>query len=437
MNTMASPSFKLDYSTRDVICFMVALGIHSLLLLWKGGMLALPEQGGGLGDMLVNVDFRSEMPSYEPAGGGSAPKAGGLFAKMKSLIKRDGAAGEKSELAMGAATAPIEQNKKPAWSKTDIFSDKSFAEKKGFQGMAKKDALDIAKGQTQDVMVKPSDGNFEQAQPNLKENAFKLSRKDVPFKISSPQSRDDLQNVNAIAVNVAQKTSANVKSLDGGAGAGPALQSKTFASRGASTSGGFSGMSGSRSGSSSGSGGLAMAGVGSVGTISGGGGISPAGTGGGGGSGYGSGSGSGRGGGSGNGFGAGSGSGRSYGGGSGFGGGGGGMSTLPRNTVTDSVSSGGKSAYNSGFNITGALANRPIVSKVLAKYEIDGRVGLRFRVDWSGKVLDGIIVEISSGSPTFDQKVVAALQQWLFSRLPADKTNVIQEGMIVFVFKGV
>ncbi len=432
----AGPSIKLDFSSRDVACFLFALSVHSLLLLWKGGLLVLPDQaGGGLGDMLVSVDFRSDVPSYEPAGGGSSPKAEGLFARMKSIIKGPGAVGKKSEdIAMGAQTAPIAQTPdKPAWTKTDVLTNKTFADKKGFEGMVKKDALDVATGQTQNVVVKPSAGNFEEAQPNLKENKFKIARKDVPFKIVSPKS-DQLANANAIAVNVDQKTSANVRSLDGGPGAGPALQSKSFASKGASTSGGFGGTpSGLKSGSG---GGLAM-GSASVGAASMGGG-STGGTGGGGGSGYGSGAGTGSGSGSGNGFGSGTGGGRLYGGGSGFGSGGGsgGMATLARNTVSD-VSTGGKSAYNSGFNITGALANRPIISKVLARYEMDCRVGLRFRVDWAGRVIDGIIVEISSGSPTFDQKVVAALQQWVFSKLPADKTNVIQEGMITFVFKGV
>jgi TonB family protein len=90
-----------------------------------------------------------------------------------------------------------------------------------------------------------------------------------------------------------------------------------------------------------------------------------------------------------------------------------------------------------GFTITGALANRPIASKVLPLYTSDARVALRFRVDWSGKVLDGIIVEISSGSPSFDRQVIAALKQWLFSPLAASRTNEVQEGLVAFVFKGV
>ncbi|MCG3205864.1 MAG: hypothetical protein KCHDKBKB_02587 [Elusimicrobia bacterium] len=436
MSNYVGPAFgfQFDFSKRDIACFIFALSVHSLLLLWKGGMLSLQNQpGGDLGDMLVNVDFRSDIPSFDAPAGGSAPKAQGLLARMKSMIQGKGAAEKKSDLAMGTQTQTI-QPPNQTWTKTDVLTNKPFADKKGFEGLhQKKDALEVAKGQIQEVQVKPSDGNFKNAEPNLKENTFKIAKKDVPFKIVSSKSNQELVNVNAIAVNVGAQTTPNVKSLDGGPGAGPALQSKTLASKGAATSGGFSGLpSGSKSGTSSGAS-LAMgSGSGPAGLSNAGSGIS--GSGGSGGSGFGNGTGNGVGSGSGSGTG-----GRTYGGGSGFGvGSGTGVRSLPRNTVpVESISTTKNAPYNSGFNISGALANRPIVSKTLAAYEIDCRVGLRFRVDWSGKVLDGIIVEISSGSPSFDQKVVAALQKWVFSKLPADKTNLVQEGMITFVFKGV
>jgi TonB family protein len=422
----ATPAFgiKFDFSGRDIACFLFALSIHSLLLLWKGGLLNINEQpGGGLGDMLVNVDFRSDIPNFGEPAGGSAPKPKGIFARVKSLIKGEGAApAEKVE--------PV----KSAWSKTeDVFS-----QKKGFDGIVKKDALDISKGQTKEVVLTPSLGHFKKSEPNLKENTFKIARKDVPFKVITPQSRGELVNVNAIAVNVGSKTSPAIQSLDGGPGSGPALQSKSFAPSGSKSSGGFSGLASSgKSNSGSAGGGLATGGA--VGTVGGSGGISGAGSGSGSGSGYGSGMGTGSGTsqGSGSGYGNGSGSGRSWSGGSGFGTGTG-VSALPRNTVAEStVSKGSKSSYNSGFNITGALANRPIAQKVLASYEMDCRVSLRFRVDWSGRVLDGILVEVSSGNPTFDQKVIAALKQWQFNRLPADRTNEVQEGVVTFMFKGV
>jgi hypothetical protein len=334
---------------------------------------------------------------------------------MASILKGQGAA-EPKAAAPGAAP---DSN----WMKTEKLVDKSFEAKQGFQGITdKKDALDIAKGQSQEVVMKPSDGNFEKAQPNLKENNFKMAKMDVPFPILKPKTQDALANVNAIPVVVGKTTSGSVKSLDGGAGAGPALQSKTFASKGSTAGSSFSGLgkTSGGSGSGSGSGGLAMGGGsgGGSGQIAGAGG-SGGGAGGVGGSGYGDGgSGGGRGGGNGSGYGSGSGGGRSWGGGgSGFGSGGG-MQTLPRRSVAADAPAIGTSVSKShpGFTITGALANRPIASKVLPLYTSDARVALRFRVDWSGKVLDGIIVEISSGSPSFDRQVIAAPKQWLFCR---------------------
>ncbi len=432
INGIPSTGIKFDFSGRDFACLVFALAVHSTLLLWKGGMLSLPESGnGGMGDMLVNVDFRSDIPSYEPAGGGTGPKQS-FFSKVKSLVRGE-RPGAKSEVAMGQQTAVPVEPAKPAWNKPDALTDKPF-QKKGFDGLAKKDELDISKGQTQQVLVQPSKGNFQKSEPNLKENKFKVAQKDMPFKIIDSNAKDQLVNVNAIPVETGNKTSSAVRSLSGGPGSGPALQTKAFAPKGSASSGGFSGSSSSHGGGSSG--GLAMGGA-SVGGPAGSTG-SGSGAAGSGGNGYGAGSGSGTGSGhsSGSGFGSGGG-GRSYGGGSGFGGTGTQMSTLPRNTVSESQPAGMKSVSDGRFNITGALANRPIVQKSFARYEIDCRVALRFRVNANGNVLDGIIVEVSSGSPTFDQKVISSLQQWIFSRLPAGRSNEIQEGVVTFVFRGV
>jgi TonB family protein len=112
------------------------------------------------------------------------------------------------------------------------------------------------------------------------------------------------------------------------------------------------------------------------------------------------------------------------------------MASLPRNTVASGVKVSAGNDTN-GFNITGALRGRGIVSKALPQYEQDARVALRFRVDYSGRVLEGVLVEISSGSPSFDQRVIAALKQWQFVPLGAGRTNEVQEGVITFLFKGV
>ncbi len=423
-----------DLSHRDIICLSFALGVHALLLLWKGGAMLLPDKpANGLGDTLVAVRFMNEMPSYE-APGGSSPAPKGFFDRMKSIMKGEGGAPKKEALAMGQSDKIEVQ--KPAWNKAETLASKTFNDKKAFEGIAqKKDALDVAMGKESEILVKPSQGNFKTAEPNLKENAFKVATKDAPFKILKPKNDDALSNVNAVPVAVGRNTSANVKALDGGAGAGPALQSKAFAEAGGKTfSGGAFGAS--KGGSDSASGGGLASGAGAMAAVPAG---MGAGTGSGSGVGSGAGVGSGRGTGvgSGTGTGTGNGSGRNW-GGSGTGNGSSALESLPRNRVQDTITTTASGSRNgTGFNITGALANRPIISKKQAAYERDARVALRFRVDWSGHVLDGIIIELSSGSPTFDNKVLEALKEWQFSRLPANRTNEIQEGVITFVFKGV
>lgn len=445
----------LGFSQREILCFSFALMVHSLLFLWKGGTLdfLLQGQGDGLGESLVQVGFLNEAPNWdEPAagGGGTEVRSKGLLARVKSLFKQEPAGqnpAKNKELAMGQTTK-FESSEKDLFKGQAKFEDKSFANKKGFQGLLeKKENMDIAVGASKDIAIKPSQGNFEQAAPNLQQKALKIAKNDVPFPILKPKQPDALANVNAIAIPVGRTTSDSIKSLDGGPGAGEALQSKTLASKGFQNAGGFAGMGKSRSGGSGGDGDESLgsfskgesapiAGIGGSGFGSGSG--TGIGNGSGTGSGYGSGSGTGAGHGSGHGTGRGTGAG---GGGRAWGGSGTGRGTtlavLPRNRVDVAAADAGFKPQSSGFHITGALTHRPILQKFIPTYEMDGRIALRFRVDSNGKVMDGIIVEISSGSPTFDQKVSAALKKWLFSRLPASRANELQEGVITFVFKGV
>lgn len=426
---------------RDMVCLGVAIVAHSLLFLWKGGALMLPDHAAdSLGDSIVEVRFMNEAPNFEPAGGSSpAPKS--FLARMKSIIRGEGGSGPKTEeLAMGQQSRI--DVAKPAWNKAEsTLENKAFADKPGFEGLVSKDdALKVAMGKASDIVVKPSQGNYKAAEPNLKENAFKVATKDAPFKILKPKSDDALSNVNAVPVVVGRTTSAQVKALDGGQGAGPALQSRSFASDGGKPFAGGGAFGSSSRGSSDAGGGQLSTGGAAMAAL-------PAGSGMGTGVGMGSGSGVGNGAGTGSGRGTGVGSGSGSGTGNGSGGrswGGAGTGSRPlqalrRNSVRDDIPSSiaAASKSGSGFNITGALANRPILDKVHPPYERDARVALRFRVDWSGRVLDGIIIEMSSGVPSFDNKVLQALKEWRFSRLPANRTNEIQEGVITFVFKGV
>jgi len=427
-----------DLNHRDVLCLSFALGVHALLLLWKGGAMIMPDKPtDGLGDTLVAVRFMNEMPSEE-APGGSSPAPKGFFNRMKSMIRGEGGAAPKQDaIAMGQSDKIDVQ--KPAWNKAETLASKTFNDKKAFEGIAdKKDALDVAMGKSSEILMKPSQGNFKASEPNLKESAFKVATKDAPFRILKAKSDDSLTNVNAVAVAVGHTTSSQVKALDGGAGAGPALQSKAFAEAGGKTFSG--GAFGSAKGAGESAGGGLASGAGAMAAVPAGSGMGAgvgAGSGNGAGNGAGVGSGRGTGVGSGSGTGTGNGTGRNW-GGSGTGNGSSALESLSRNRVQDQITTTSAASRNgTGFNITGALANRPIVSKKQPAYERDARVALRFRVDWSGHVLDGIIIELSSGSPSFDNKVLEALKDWQFSRLPANRTNEIQEGVITFVFKGV
>jgi TonB family protein len=428
-------SFEISY--REIGCFLFALGLHCLLLLWKGGAFQVLNKGAGdLGESLVEVGYVTEMPSYPDAGapGEAGQKTGGLFSAVKQFFKTGTKADQEKkadDVAMGKLEDKIGVDKSK-WDKTENnLVDKAFSGKKEFSNLVNKPDMAVVAGETTNVLDKPiSQGSEVAAQPNLKEKTYQVAMKDVPFKVLKPKSVDSLENVNMVPITVGKTTDRSVRSLDapeaGGAQSAPALKQKAFA--GGASSGGF-GKSGSSSGGSGGGGGIvpgAGSGTGISGSGPGGGGSVPGATGQGSGGGSGMGGGSGRGGGRGVGFGG--------------VGGGGGTAMLPRRTVAadaEVVKSEDKSSKGAGFQITGALANRPIQRKVLIPYEMDARVALRVRVDWSGHVLDGIIVEISSGSPTFDQKVLTALKNWLFSKLSPDRINEIQEGVITFTFRGV
>jgi len=389
-----------NFPGRDIACFVFALALHSLLLLWKGGVFNMTPAGEGLGDMLVQVDFLSEAPDFSQPAGPAQGGGSGFFARMKSIMHR-------TPVARPSAKAAA-----------DFFA----AQKKGADGL--KETENLALGETKNIDVKPSIGTSKKAASNLKQKSFQVSAKDMPFEIATHSNARS--NDNEIAVDVGEKTSIEVRSLAGGPGSGPALRTKKSSGRGlVSGAASFGGaqtadaLSGAALSGSAGSSDV-ISNVPSLG-----------------GSGQGSGSGDS----------AGSGQGRAHGGGYGGSGGqgrswGGGMAAesvraLPRHTVDAAEPAGMKAARNSGFNITGALAHRGIRQKHLPGYEMDARVTLHFAVDWSGRVMDGIVVEISSGSPSFDQKVMDSLKRWMFVPLPEERANEVQEGNITFIFRGV
>lgn len=442
MRAVAEEHRFFGLNQREIVCLVFAISVHSLLFLWKGGMLDFGSTDQNLGEALVQVGYLSEIPEWDaPPAGGVAP-AKGLFAKVKSIFTKSGSddASTKSDLALGKTDNKIEPAV-PNWNKAEsTLVNKSFQAKKEFAGLGANEAIAVSKGNVAAPVETVSKGSFETAPPNLKEKTFMVARKDAAFKIQQPKDVDQLSNSNLIPVHVGNQTSRSVRSLDSEPLNGGALKNKGTNSE--SRSSAFSGLPGRGGSSGSGSDGGSIAtgaGAGSgpiaagpsfgSGAGSAGGSASGSTTG----NGYGSGSGSG----SGSGYGSERGAGRPW-GTAGFSGGSSGMAS--RRTLDLTEAAKGESASSqkgSGYSITGALANRQVHKKQLPSYEMDTRVALRFRVDWSGHVLDGIIVEISSGNPSFDRKVMAALKQWMFSSLSTARSNEIQEGIITFVFRGV
>jgi TonB family protein len=91
--------------------------------------------------------------------------------------------------------------------------------------------------------------------------------------------------------------------------------------------------------------------------------------------------------------------------------------------------------------ITGALANRQIVKKVIPPFPewakrqgVGASIALRFTVMENGVVKETVIVERTSGSVEWDQMVIAALKNWKFVALPLSGMRLDQSGVITFLF---
>jgi TonB family protein len=91
--------------------------------------------------------------------------------------------------------------------------------------------------------------------------------------------------------------------------------------------------------------------------------------------------------------------------------------------------------------ITGALANREIVKKVIPpfprwakKQGVGATISLRFTVMENGTVKENVIIERTSGSLQWDQMVIAALKNWEFVALPGKGLRQDQTGVITFQF---
>lgn len=93
------------------------------------------------------------------------------------------------------------------------------------------------------------------------------------------------------------------------------------------------------------------------------------------------------------------------------------------------------------ISLAGPIAGRQIVNKVLPKYPtwclnqgISGVVKIRVKVNPSGAVLEGMLVEVTSGYPDLDQAAIKALRSWKFVPLPSNVVQEIQWGVVTFKF---
>lgn len=91
--------------------------------------------------------------------------------------------------------------------------------------------------------------------------------------------------------------------------------------------------------------------------------------------------------------------------------------------------------------ITGALANREILSKEIPRFPywaiqkgVGATISLRFTVMENGQVKETVIVERTSGSLQWDQMVISALKKWKFAPLKSAGLRQDQSGVITFQF---
>ena len=91
--------------------------------------------------------------------------------------------------------------------------------------------------------------------------------------------------------------------------------------------------------------------------------------------------------------------------------------------------------------ITGALANREIISKEIPQFPywartkgVGATISLHFTVMENGQVKETVIVQRTSGSLQWDRMVISALKKWKFAPLKSAGLRQDQSGVITFQF---
>jgi TonB family protein len=93
------------------------------------------------------------------------------------------------------------------------------------------------------------------------------------------------------------------------------------------------------------------------------------------------------------------------------------------------------------FPIHGALKDRAVDRQEIPEYPewarkqgIESSVRFKFSVTPDGRVKENIEIVQGSGYPELDELARTSLLRWMFARLPAEKGNLVQDGVIEFRF---
>ncbi|MBD3272697.1 MAG: TonB family protein [Elusimicrobia bacterium] len=426
--------FFINIKQREIICWMVAVGIHSLLLLWQASPYSIFEQDY---DPIVSVDFiveRTGQLGYTKGPIASPGGKGGLLKRIKRMLGfADKAIKEtksSDELMVGDISQKIQSKtalkdfeKKPQLK--DKERNRSLSASFDPQKMASDSELSQQAGQST-IAVSKDSPKFTDSQPKLSDKKYQVARGDLPFEIArAPQGElfsGDSTDADAPEIVTGKKTDRGVYNVskkvfqDKGSpsGSGPGSGSLSGA-------GGFSSIAPTGSGSGSSAGGSGgLSGAESVASSS----IN-----------------SGQGG-----------TGKSWGGsGSGFSGAGmsgggvaGGDTGSGGELATGEGGQGGKGTKGSvggmPFELQGPISNRkiihlvkPIIPESFKKKGVIAWVSLRFFVLHTGIVKKNIVTLRTSGYPKLDSAAEDALSQWKFA--PIEQYGKEQWGIITFKFK--
>ena len=414
----------------EVVCWMLALMLHSLLLFWQASPYSKAVRSA-----IVSIDYIMEEIGPSPLSVHPEKRAKSFAEKVKRFFRRPKTVKKEKEglLAdrIGTTLKPISVTKKVSKPRKKLVSKKGTVsnfgvkEKKDYQPefVMSEDQISLASEHAEKISKK-------QAQ-KLESKKFSVASKDVPFQISKADEISHREDTTFIPIDKTTKNIATTKKMLIPKASKTKQEGKSFSSL---RTGGFGevgeeGLSSGRFGE--GIGGIQGGGSG----LNDGGDL--------GGSAEGSSEGEGGGG--------------KYGGifetsGGGYGkGAGGGWSSIGEDIREEEVISKKateeeviKRAESKGralFEITGPLANREIISKVIPKYPewakrrgIDAAVSLHFVVLSNGKVKKNIYVQRTSGYPKFDQLVLESLSKWFFAPLQKKFYGKEQWGIITFYF---